>query len=78
MAVASFHPSTGESYFMAEVPVWEREVESIFEEISAGREEEEEEVLEMSPPRTRPQSQPQSMTTKVPMGSIDDQYDIPF
>ena len=75
MAVASFHPSTGESYFMAEVPVWEREVESVLEEISSGREEQN---LEMSPPRTRPQSQPQPMKVSSPVRRVDDQYDIPF
>ena len=37
MAVASFHPNTGDTYFMTEVPVWESEVESIFDEISRRR-----------------------------------------
>lgn len=37
MAVASFHPNTGDTYFMTEVPRWESEVESIFSEISRRR-----------------------------------------
>ena len=37
MAVASFHPSTGDTYFMTEVPDWTDEVESIFKEISKSR-----------------------------------------
>jgi hypothetical protein len=37
MAVASFHPNTGDTYFMTEVPIWESEVESIFDEISRRR-----------------------------------------
>ena len=76
MAVASFHPNTGDSYFMVEAPVWEREVESVFEEMSNGRTNTEE-VLEMSPPRTRPQIQ-QSVNPKAPVSPVNDQYDIPF
>ena len=76
MAVASFHPNTGDSYFMVEVPVWEREVESVFEEMASGRTNSDE-ILEMSPPRTRPQAQ-QVVKQKAPVSPVDEQYDIPF
>lgn len=54
MAVTSFHPDTGDTYFSTEVPRWENEVENVFNQIQESRQRK----PEMSPPRTQPQEIP--------------------
>ena len=52
MAVASFHPNTGDTYVMTKVPVWDLEVESIFKDISRRRIQEEA-PRDLEPPKSK-------------------------
>ena len=75
MAVASFHPSTGDTYFMTEVPDWTDEVESIFKEISKSRVRQElPNPTPMNP--SRPSQAPKSKTFTRP--TFDDDVPLPF
>jgi hypothetical protein len=60
MAVASFHPSTGDSYFMTEVPNMENEVVAVFTDIQK----QQEPVAATAPPKSRPQAQPTYQETR--------------
>lgn len=70
MAVASFHPSTGDSYFMTEVPNMENEIIAVFTDIQK-----QQEPVAVSAPKFRPQAQPTYQETR----RIDDDPNaIPF
>lgn len=71
MAVASFHPSTGDDYYMTVVPALDNEVISIVNDIRK-----QPEPVVMSPPKSRPQAQPTyQQETRSPE---DDPNSLPF